>query len=142
MVAKFRDQTKNPNFVRDLQYQLFRAGELRFAEDLQKEMDDLGTAMENSPSFYHVVGLPHRTRVVAEAIMRKSWYTIEAPPDMFFVTSDCPVSTRSLLMGKSYPVWASRKKTRRYFYRSLRGICSWLPELAGVKSAIPGLLRV
>jgi hypothetical protein len=103
MVAKFRDQTRNPSFVRDLQYQLFQAGELRFAEDLQKEVDDLGKAMENSPSFYHVVGLPHRTRVVAEAIMRKSWYTIEAPADRFFITSDSPVSTAELVDGKVLP---------------------------------------
>jgi hypothetical protein len=103
MVAKFRDQTKNPSFVRDLQYQHLLAGELRFTEDVQREVDELRKAMESSPSFYHVVGLPHRTRVVAEAIMRKSWSTIEAPPDMFFVTSDCPVSTVEFVDGKVLP---------------------------------------
>jgi hypothetical protein len=93
MVTGFRDQTKDPGFVRDLQYGLFLAGELRFAEELQKEVDELRAAMETSPSFYHVVGLPHRTRIVAEALMRKAWHTIEAPRDMTFLTSDCPVST-------------------------------------------------
>lgn len=103
MVTRFRDQTRDPSFVRNLQYRLFRTGELRFAEDLQRGVDGLRTAMENSPSFYHVVGMPHRTRVVAEAIMRKSWQTIEAPDDMFFVTSDCPVSTVELVGGRVLP---------------------------------------
>jgi hypothetical protein len=35
--------------------------------------------------------------------MRKSWYTIEAPPDMFFITSDCPVSTVEFVDGKVLP---------------------------------------
>ena len=59
--------------------------------------------MEDSPSFYHVVSLPRHTRVVAEAIMRKSWQTIEAPSDLFFVTSDCPVSTVEFVDGKVLP---------------------------------------
>jgi len=48
MVTGFRDQTKDPGFVRDLQYGLFLAGELRFAEELQKEVDELRAAMETS----------------------------------------------------------------------------------------------
>jgi len=103
MVSKFRDQTRDPRFVRELQYQLFQQGELRFAADLQRAVDELRTAMEDSPSFYHVVGLPHRTQVVAEAIMRKSWHTIEAPPGLSFVTSDSPVSTAELVDGKVLP---------------------------------------
>jgi hypothetical protein len=103
MVAKFKAQIHDPSFVRDLQYQLFRTGELRFAEDLRREMTELGTTMENSPSFYHVFGLPHRTQVLAEAIMRKSWHTMEAPPDLFFVTSDCPVSTVEFVDGAVLP---------------------------------------
>jgi hypothetical protein len=103
MVAKFRGQINDPSFVRDLQYELFRNGELRFAEELQRELNDLGAAMENSPSFYHVIGLPHRTRVIAEAIMRKPWHTLEAPADTFFITSDCPVSTVEFVDGKVLP---------------------------------------
>ena len=102
-MSKFRDQTKDPRFIRELQYQLLQKGELHFADDLQKSIDELRVAMENSPSFYHVVGLPHRTQIVAEAIMRKSWHTIEAPPGLFFVTSDCPVSTVELVDGKVLP---------------------------------------
>jgi hypothetical protein len=103
MVTKFRSQTTDPGFVRDLQHRLLQMGELRFAKDLQREVDELRTTMENSPSFYHVVGLPHRTRVVAEAIMRKSWHTIDAPSDMFFATSDCPVSTVEFADGRVLP---------------------------------------
>jgi hypothetical protein len=103
MVAKFRGQAKDPSFVRNLQYQFFLTGELRSTEELQRDVDELRETMDKSPSFYHVVGLLHRTRVVAEAIMRKSWQTIEVAPDMFFVTSDCPVSTVELVDGRVLP---------------------------------------
>jgi hypothetical protein len=90
---RFRTQTQRPEFVRDLQYRFLQAGELRYAEELQREMDSLLTAMEESPSFYHVVGIPRHTEVLAEDIMQRDWHTVYAPGGHVFVTSDCPVMT-------------------------------------------------
>jgi hypothetical protein len=103
MVEKFREQTRTPEFVRDLQYELFREGILHSAEDVKKNIDELRTAMEQSSSFYHVIGLPRHTSVLAETIMRKSWEVIEAVPGTSFVISDCPVTTVELAGGHVLP---------------------------------------
>jgi hypothetical protein len=93
MVQRFRAQTQDPEFIRNLQYELLQAGELRYADDLQREIDHLREAMEADDSFYHVTGLPRKTKVLAEAVLYKNWYTLCAPPGEFFITSDCPVVT-------------------------------------------------
>jgi hypothetical protein len=93
MIQRFRTQAQSPGFVRDLQHQLLQAGELHCADDLQKEIDQLRAAMEGSPSFYHVVGLPRKTKILAETLLHRQWHTLCAPPGRFFVTSDCPVVT-------------------------------------------------
>jgi hypothetical protein len=93
MTQRFRTQTQDPGFVRNLQYELLQTGELRYADDLQKEIDELRAVMETSNSFYHVTGLPRKTKVLAEALLDKHWYTLCAPPGKFFVASDCPVVT-------------------------------------------------
>jgi hypothetical protein len=59
--------------------------------------------MDNSPSFYHVSGLERNVASLGDAIMRKTWHTIQAPPGRFFVTSDCPVTTIELIDGKVGP---------------------------------------
>jgi hypothetical protein len=93
MINKFRQQTDDPEFIRNLQYELLQNGELCYAADLEKDVGDLRHAMESEPSFYHTVGLPRHTAVIAEAILRKNWHTVEAPSGSAFVTSDCPVLT-------------------------------------------------
>lgn len=93
MIQRFRTETQRPEFVRDLQHQLLQGGELRYAADLQREIDELRAAMESEPAFYHVVGLPRKTAILSEALLHKHWHTISAPPRKFFVTSDCPVVT-------------------------------------------------
>ena len=103
MVEKFGQQSRDPGFIRDLQYQLFREGELRYAEDLQKRIDELREGMETSPSFYHVVGLPRQAVVLGKAIIGKSWETIAAPAGASFVVSDCPVSTVEFIDGHVFP---------------------------------------
>jgi hypothetical protein len=103
IVEKFRNPAKSPDFVRDLQCRLWLAGEPCFRKDLQEEIDELRDAMERSPSFYHVVGLPRRTAVLAEAILQKSWGIIEAPSGLVFVASDCPVSTMEFTDGRAVP---------------------------------------
>jgi hypothetical protein len=113
---------------------------------LQREVDELSTAMENSPSFYHVVGLPHRTRVVAEAVTRKSWNTIEAPANTFSITSDCPVSTVEFVDGKVLPGVGLAKENAAIFLpltpRHVFAACrvGW-PEIANL-SFIDSLNRL
>jgi uncharacterized protein DUF4238 len=72
LVQEFKKKAQDPEFIRDMQYERFRQGELVYAEDLRKEMDDLRAAMDASPSFYHVSGLPRLTASLAEAIHEKN----------------------------------------------------------------------
>lgn len=103
MVGKFRRQAETPTFARDLQYQMFQQGALVQLQDLQGQIQRTLSAMEASPAFYHVIGLRQHTAGLAEAIMGKDWYTIEAPEGKSFLISDCPVVTVELRDGQVLP---------------------------------------
>lgn len=93
IVRKFKKETDDPNFVRDMQYELLQKGELVPAADLKKQVDRLRAAMDASPSFYHVSGLPRYSASLAQPLLRKMWHTIDAPAGKSFLISDCPVMT-------------------------------------------------
>jgi hypothetical protein len=103
MKERFRDQTENPEFIRDLQYSLLRKGELHYADDLKAAVTGFCTAMDSSPSFYHVSALPNRTRIIVESLMQRAWHTIEAAPGTSFLCSDCPVVTYEVVNGQPHP---------------------------------------
>lgn len=103
MVQKFREQSRNPDFIRNLQYDLLKEGELVFADDLKKELERLRSNMENSPSFYHLSGLEQHTTSLGAALAAKTWYVLQAPPRKFFVISDCPVTTVEIAPGQARP---------------------------------------
>jgi len=89
----FGERSESRDFVRGLQYELFKAGILHSEAEVRSRIKELRTAMEDSPSFYHVLGMPRHCHTLAEAVFRRSWHTLDAPPEMSFVTSDCPVVT-------------------------------------------------
>jgi len=103
MVQKFREQSQDPEFVRNLQYDLFKEGELVFAEDLKKDIQQLRSNMDSSPSFYHLSGLPHHTASLGAALAAKTWHVLQAASGKFFVISDCPVTTVEILPGGAKP---------------------------------------
>jgi len=103
MVQRFMQQTQSPDFIRDMQHDLLKKGQLVFAEDLRKEIERLRIDMETSTSFYHLSGLERNTASLGDAILRKTWHVIQAPPGKFFVTSDCPVTTVELVDGQVRP---------------------------------------
>jgi Protein of unknown function (DUF4238) len=103
MVRKFKQQTENPDFIRTMQYELLQQGELCYADDLRRDAEKLRAAMDASPSFYHVSGLPHHAASLAEALMRKKWHTVDAPADKSFLISDCPVMTAELQGNQLLP---------------------------------------
>ncbi len=96
MVAKFRKQAENPEFLRDLQYQYFQRGELLSEQQLRDEIQQTLASMESSPTFYHIVGIREHTTGLADAIMAKDWHTIDSPEGKSFLISDCPVITVAL----------------------------------------------
>ena len=96
MVRKFKQQTEDPDFIRSMQYELLQKGELCYGDDLRRDAERLRAAMDASPSFYHVSGLPHHAASLAEALMGKKWHTVDAPPGKYFLISDCPVMTAEL----------------------------------------------
>jgi hypothetical protein len=59
--------------------------------------------MDASPSFYHVSALPNRVRIIVESLLTRAWHTIEAPPDDYFLISDCPVVTYEVRDGQPFP---------------------------------------
>jgi hypothetical protein len=96
MIRKFEQKTKEPDFIRTLQYEFLQRGEFHYADDLRKSVEKTRKAMDESPSFYHVSGLPRHTLSLADALMRKKWNTVDAPPGKIFLLSDCPVMTAEL----------------------------------------------
>lgn len=101
MVEKFIQQTQSPDFIRELQYDLLNQGELVFAEDLRKQVDELRNKMESSPSYYHLSSLQGNTASLARALVAKAWHVLEAAPGKFFVLSDCPVTTAEIVAGRA-----------------------------------------
>jgi hypothetical protein len=79
-----------------MQYELLQQGEFHTAAELRESLEKTRRAMNDSPSFYHVSGLPRHTISLADALMRKRWWTINAPPGKSFLVSDCPVMTSEL----------------------------------------------
>jgi len=103
MVRKFKQQTEQPDFIRTMQHELLQRGELCYADDLTKDVEKLRAAMDESPSFYHVSGLPRHTASLADALMRKKWHTVDAPAGKSFLISDCPVMTAELQGNQVLP---------------------------------------
>ena len=103
MVEKFRDQSRRPSFLRDLQYELLKEGRLVYEKDLRRETEQLRASMESSPSFYHLSGLPQHTVSLAGVLAAKTWRVLQAAPSKFFVLSDCPVSTIEITPTQAFP---------------------------------------
>lgn len=103
MTQKFREQALHPDHIRDLQVSLLKEGEFHYAEDLRRTVIEISAEMDASPSLYHVSALPNRVRFIAESLLTRAWHTIEAPPDHYFLISDCPVVTYEVRDGKPYP---------------------------------------
>jgi len=103
MVSRFREQSRDPEFIRNFQYELLKSGELVFADDLRKEFEQLRGYMEESPSFYHVSGLQRHTESLGRALAAKTWHVLQPPPGKFFILSDCPVTTVEISGGHATP---------------------------------------
>ena len=103
MVQKFREFADSPDFVRDLQLDLFQRGDLVFTDDLKKLVERLRTDMDSSPSYHHLTSLQANTNSLAKALAGKVWHVLETAPEEFFVISDCPVTTFEFASGHYYP---------------------------------------
>jgi Protein of unknown function (DUF4238) len=102
MIRRFRNQVTAGDYIRNLQYDLLKKGELVPAEDIRKRTEQLLVQMETTP-FYHLIGMQNNTVSLGDAIMRKTWHVIQAPTGRFFITSDCPVTTVELIDGQVRP---------------------------------------
>lgn len=97
MSRQFKEQSRDSRFVRDLQYERFKRGELIVAEDIEKEIERTRTQMEISPAFYHLLGLQRLTASLGNALMMKSLQILKAAAGKFLFTSDCPVLTAEFI---------------------------------------------
>jgi hypothetical protein len=103
MVEEFRRQCQRPEFVRDLQYDLFKDGALVYADDLRRQIEQLRSDMECSPSYYHLLALRHHAASLSAVLLAKRWHAVDAAPGKFFVFSDCPVTTVEIAPGQACP---------------------------------------
>jgi hypothetical protein len=92
-VRKMRELICSDDYVRELQHGLLQRGEIHDADTLRRYIESVQEGFEKSPSYFHATGIPKHTAVLAEALLRKSWFTIDAPVGHQFVTSDSPVIT-------------------------------------------------
>jgi hypothetical protein len=95
--------TQSPEFIRNLQYEILRDGNLVFADDLRNLIEAHRANIENSSSYYHLIGLEKSTACLGEALMSKRWHTLQASKGTFFVLSDCPVTTVELAPDQQKP---------------------------------------
>jgi hypothetical protein len=103
MILRFKEQVRDPDFIRNMQCELLKQGELRYFDDLRKEANELLTQMEKSPSFYHVSAMPRQTAWIAQILLRRRWDTVDAPPEKQFLLSDCPVMPVELTGHQGLP---------------------------------------
>jgi hypothetical protein len=66
MMRRFREQTENPDFIRDLQYSLLQKGELHYAEDLKRAITEMRIAMDTSPCISIAEPGSHHYRVTLD----------------------------------------------------------------------------
>jgi hypothetical protein len=90
---KFREETRSPDFIRNLQHNLLKKGMLMPADELRQFVESRRANMEGSASYYHLAAIKETASSLADALMRKTWHTLEAAPGLVFVLGDCPVST-------------------------------------------------
>lgn len=103
MIPKFREETRSPAFIRNLQHDLLKEGELVPADELRQLVESRRSNMEASPSYYHLAVVKESTATLAGALMKKTWHTLEAPPGLMFVLGDCPVSTIEFVGNQTFP---------------------------------------
>jgi hypothetical protein len=97
---KVRQEIDNPDHVRDLQVALLEHGELRYAEDIHRNLTEMHSAMNADPAYFFVSGLPKRAHIIASDILARDWHTIAAPERHSFLISDCPVVTYKVQNGQ------------------------------------------
>ena len=100
---KVRQEIDNLDHVRDLQLALLGHGELRYAEDIHRNLAEMHSAMNADPAYFFVSGLPKRASIIAQDILARDWHTIAAPEGHNFLISDCPVVTYKVQDGRIYP---------------------------------------
>lgn len=103
MIQKFRTQTEQPDYILELQHNLFKKGDLVPAEELRKDTERFVRNLESCSAFYHTAGLVRHTASLANVLLTRAWHVVQAPQEKFFLMSDCPVSTAEVMNGVANP---------------------------------------
>ncbi len=91
------EQTFDPAYAREIQYELFKTGRLIQLSDIKDAIRRQLIQMRSCPAFGHLFRIEQSTRNLAASLMFKRWCISEASSGDEFVTSDCPVSTARLV---------------------------------------------
>jgi hypothetical protein len=75
-----------------------------FEEDLKRQIEQLHSSMEQSPSYYDLLSLRHHAKSLSGVLLAKRcWEVAQAPTGSFFVLSDSPVTTVEIGPGWAAP---------------------------------------
>jgi hypothetical protein len=103
MIQKLRTQTEEPDYISRSQRELLDEGKIVALEVIQRKTEQFVRSLESSPAFYHMFGLERHTVSIASRLLNKTWRIVQAPPEKFFLMSDCPVSTAEVFGGAVNP---------------------------------------
>lgn len=85
--------------MRNAQHGLLKTGHLVPYEYLSTIMTRTWGEMQSNPAFAHLAGIEDSTANIADSILRKHWYTLEACAGGRFIASDSSVITMKLAEG-------------------------------------------
>ena len=81
--------------VREMQLEYLKQGVFIYAGELRAKISQVKNEMR-APAFTHLAGIEENIKTLAQNILDKRWFVLEAAPGMILVTSDCPTQTASV----------------------------------------------
>jgi hypothetical protein len=86
-----------PDYITNLQYDLFKQGRLIPLEEIRQAMQRTLDYMGENPSFGHLAGIEQSIQTTSTNIIERNWYIIDNIEDIELISSDSPVITMRML---------------------------------------------
>lgn len=97
-LRRVQDMMIGDEAIRQMQHELFMGGRLFPYEYLRSRMIKVWTEMED-PAFGHLIAIENSVLTLAQNLLAKDWYVVDAPERSSFITSDAPVVSMKLTEG-------------------------------------------
>jgi Protein of unknown function (DUF4238) len=99
IMNELKDSYLAPEQIRDMQYELFKHGQLVSEVELSAILQKTWDQINANPAYLQLAGVEKSACNLGVELGKKHWHTLEAAPEKVFVTSDCPVFTWKLIGG-------------------------------------------